>query len=859
MSNPMPHATTQRLYSLGIVIGLAIAYALLALSVLSFTLANGNVTLLWLPGGIGLAALLIGGIRLWPAIFIGATTAGLMMHDALWVSLLIAVGNSLESIFAARLLAKLKNFKSDLNKPRDFLLLALAAFICCWFSAIIGPLTLYSAGVLTKNALVHNCLSWWQADCLGIILGTPLVLIWQQKPANWLMADRLLETICLFFSTFLVGQIDFLDWLTETFKPLAMGYWLYLFVAWAALRYGRHGVTLIVAMVAIQAFIGAKLGKGFFAHDMANTGLENFWFYILILSTVGLFLATTLKARKLAEIRLRLADSLFHSTSEALLIANADNDIIAVNPAFTQITGYAAEEVLGKNPRILSSGKHNPEFYQNLWHQLDTQGHWQGEILNRNKNGEIFVEWMVINCIYDEHGKVVQRAALFSDITEKKKSEELIWQQANFDPLTQLPNRRLFGDRLQQEIRKTQRDQQLLGLLFLDLDRFKEVNDTLGHRVGDSLLIESAQRIKACVRKTDTVARLGGDEFTVIVTELNAIADLERITSNILITLSQPFKFNNDLVYISASIGIAIYPSDTLDGDELIRYADQAMYAAKNKGRNGFSYFTPEMQANVRKRLETSNDLYQALAKNEFQLYYQPIIDLNNGHILKAEALIRWFHPKRGLVYPVDFIHLAEENGLIKDIGDWVFQQAIDQVKIWRENYQADFQISINKSPLQFHKDNTLDKWLNALKLQQLSGQCLVIEITEGLLLDADDKIYEKLLQYSKAGIQVAIDDFGTGYSSLAYLKKFDIDYLKIDQSFVRNLAQDTNDKALSEAIVIMAHTLGLKVIAEGVETEQQLDLLKQIGCDYAQGYFFARPLSADLMTKLLANRHRQI
>ncbi|MEO8418930.1 MAG: EAL domain-containing protein, partial [Methylophilaceae bacterium] len=442
------------------------------------------------------------------------------------------------------------------------------------------------------------------------------------------------------------------------------------------------------------------------------------------------------------------------------------------------------------------------------------------------------------------------------DITQKKQSEDLIWNQANFDPLTSLPNRRMFHDRLEQAMKKAQRANLKTALLYIDLDKFKEVNDTLGHNMGDTLLKEAAQRISGCVRATDTVARMGGDEFTVILAELDDTGSIGRISENILQSLAQPFLLGSETAYISASIGITLYPDDATDINELLMHADQAMYAAKNAGRNRYSYFMPPMQDAVQARLRLTNELRGALSANQFMLHYQPIVDLATGQIIKAEALIRWQHPELGTVSPAQFIPLAEETGLIVEIGDWVFKEAARQLKYWRTLYNINLQLSVNVSPVQLikHVDGSYQAWFSYLQSLGLSGQSMVIEITEGLLLGASDTT-DKLLEFRDAGIQVAIDDFGTGYSSLSYLKKFDIDYLKIDQSFVRDLATDPNDMALSEAIIVMAHKLGLKVIAEGVETEEQRRLLASAGCDYAQGYLFSRPLPAAMFELLLGKQ----
>jgi diguanylate cyclase (GGDEF)-like protein/PAS domain S-box-containing protein len=552
---------------------------------------------------------------------------------------------------------------------------------------------------------------------------------------------------------------------------------------------------------------------------------------------------------------LRLAASIYQNTSEAMMITDEENRIVAINPAFTVVTGYTAQEVIGKDPGFLGSGTHDQEFFTNLWLSLNTTGQWCGEIWNRRKNGEEFVEWLTIDSIYDSQGKVYRRVSLFSDITERKKSDALILKQANYDTLTQLPNRRLFNDRLEQGIKVAHREQLHMALLFIDLDRFKEVNDTLGHHMGDELLIEAAQRIKSSVRESDTVARLGGDEFTVILNELHDLSPIGTISQKIIESLSEPFRLRDERVFVSASIGVTVYPEDAMEAGELLKNADQAMFAAKQNGRNRVNYFTKSMQEVAQQRMRLIRDIHQALAENQFSVHYQPIVALANGHIHKAEALLRWKHPEHGYISPAVFIPVAEETGAIHEIGNLVFTEAVDRIQAWRTAYDSDFQVSINKSPVQFLVEGMeKDEWLEYLQQHDVSPRGVVIELTEGVLLKANANSHERLHRLRQAGIQVAIDDFGTGYSSLAYLKRFEIDYLKLDKSFVCNLETDASDRALSEAIVVMAHKLGIRVIAEGVETEAQHAILKKIGCDYAQGYLFAKPMPAEELELLLQN-----
>jgi diguanylate cyclase (GGDEF)-like protein/PAS domain S-box-containing protein len=557
--------------------------------------------------------------------------------------------------------------------------------------------------------------------------------------------------------------------------------------------------------------------------------------------------------RKRAEEQMQLASLVYNTSSEAMMVTDLEGVIITVNPAFTQVTGYRAEEVVGQTPRVLRSGRHDQAFYQAMWRELILTGQWQGEIWDRRKNGEIYPKWVVINTASGGDGAPLRRVALFSDITEKKNSEQVIWQQANFDALTGLPNRQMFSDRLEQEVKKAHRADLRMALLFLDLDRFKEVNDTLGHDMGDLLLKEAARRLTTCVRESDTVARLGGDEFTVVLGELDDPASAERVAQAILRELARPFHLGAEDVYVTASIGVTFYPEDAGDMDALLKHADQAMYAAKSQGRNRYSYFTASMQELAQARMRLTNDLRGALTGQQLRVFYQPIVELTSGAVHKAEALIRWQHPSRGLVSPAEFIPVAEDTGMIVAIGDWVFYEVVRQVEKWRALYCEQFQISVNKSPVQFRSEGSSHApWVEHLDRVGLPGQAIVVEITEGLLMEASGIVSDHLLGFRDAGVQVSLDDFGTGYSSLSYLKKFDIDYLKIDQSFVRNLSADSEDMALCEGIIVIAHKLGIKVIAEGVETTAQRDLLAQAGCDYAQGYLYSRPVPAEAFEQLL-------
>ena len=442
---------------------------------------------------------------------------------------------------------------------------------------------------------------------------------------------------------------------------------------------------------------------------------------------------------------------------------------------------------------------------------------------------------------------------LYSTRKSLRASEEKIRQQANIDSLTGLNNRRCMYDILSADIDKPMEDGNNFALLFMDLDEFKDVNDTLGHSIGDELLKNVAKRLQNCVRSIDTVGRLGGDEFIIILREVDQQNIIEQLAKRICQSLSSEFKIQEHMISVSTSIGITRFPQDATTADGLLVNADQAMYARKNNGRNGYSFFNDEMREAMIQRNKTIQDLKTATFENQLELHYQPILDLNTGEIIKAEALVRWIHPERGLISPKSFIQLAEESGQINEIGEWIFRQAAKQIAKWRTKYSTTLQVSINTSPIQYRNNGiNIESWCAYLEQLNLSGQAIVLEITEGLLMESSSAVKEKLWSLRDAGFEVAIDDFGTGYSSLSYLKKFDIDYLKIDQSFVSNLTADSEDSALCEAISVMAHKLGCKVVAEGIETEEQSQVLQEAGCDYGQGYLFSRPVPAEQFTGLL-------
>ncbi|WP_255501277.1 bifunctional diguanylate cyclase/phosphodiesterase [Mitsuaria sp. WAJ17] len=566
-------------------------------------------------------------------------------------------------------------------------------------------------------------------------------------------------------------------------------------------------------------------------------------------------------ARKRSETQLRETDAVWklalESTGDGVWDWRIDEGIETFSPRYLQMYGYDPEEIAER-----------PESFDNLTHPDDVPGmerdrleHFEGrtpayvnEHRVRCKDGSwkwVLSRGMVI--ARDDLGRPLRMVGTHTDITARKEAEVLIWQQANFDPLTGLPNRRMLRDRLERAIRRAREQGTQLAVLFIDLDHFKEVNDTLGHGKGDQLLQQAAQRIRDSVRPADVVARMGGDEFTVLLSPVSGHEEIESIVQLLIERVASPFRLEGERAFVSASVGISLFPDDGEHIEALFKHADQALYVAKDAGRNRYAYFTPALQRAALNRMRLGNDLRDALAAEHLQVVYQPIVDLRRGHVCKAEALVRWHHPERGTVSPAEFIPIAESSGLILEIGEWVFRQAVRDVQRWRAEIDEQFQVSVNKSPVQFHSESGMHtRWLRQVVEAGLPGDAVSLEITEGLLLKGGDSASQQLMALRRAGFSVALDDFGTGYSSLSYLQHYEIDCIKIDRAFVHELEPGSKALALCKAIITMAHELGMSVVAEGVETALQRDLLVGIDCDLGQGFFFARPMPAQALEELL-------
>jgi len=549
--------------------------------------------------------------------------------------------------------------------------------------------------------------------------------------------------------------------------------------------------------------------------------------------------------------QLRLAARVFESTAEAIVITDAGERIVAVNSAFTELTGYSEEEVRGREPSVLQSGRHDNRFYDEMWGSLNRTGRWRGELWNRSKDGEVRPYLTTITALRDERGAVLNYVGVMRDISSIKQSQQQLEYLANYDALTGLGNRNLFYTRLSIGIERAARHHRGLAVVFIDLDNFKIINDTLGHDVGDVLLSEAARRLKACVRQEDTVCRLGGDEFTVYVEDFNDPESLVGTAQRLAQTISEPYHISNQDIFVTASVGISVYPNDGTTMSELIKNADTAMYKVKEQGKNGFQFFREDMNARAFERLVFVTGLRRALERQEFRVVYQPQIDLAGGNACGAECLLRWDHPDMGEVSPGAFIPVAEETGLIVPIGEWVFAQVCRQLRDWG-GLPSPGRISVNVSARQFRQPELIDVIQRTVRETGVNPTALGIEITESALMDDPEAAAATLLRLKEMGLTISIDDFGTGYSSLSYLKRFPIDSLKIDRGFVRDIATDPDDAAIVTAIITMAQSLKIDVIAEGVETEEQLNFLRNRGCDAAQGYYFSRPVPAEQVRQWL-------
>lgn len=549
--------------------------------------------------------------------------------------------------------------------------------------------------------------------------------------------------------------------------------------------------------------------------------------------------------------KLNLASKVFESTNEAIIVMDTNSIIVDVNSTFEQITGYTKNEVLGKNSNLMKSGVHDEDFYKQMWKELKTNGKWQGEVWDKRKNGFLYPKLLSLSSIQDEKGNVTHYVGIFSDISNIKQNEQRLEKLALYDNLTQLPNRTLFSERLRQAIVQSKQDSTYFALFFLDLDRFKYVNDTFGHKAGDILLQEFAERLKKCLRESDTISRLGGDEFTIIIHNMKTTKVLPKIAQKIINTFKQPFILEGKETYLSTSIGITVYPIDSEDMEELLKNADTAMYHAKENGKNRYEFFSQTILQKSKERLFLENKLHNAIKNEEFFLVYQPRIHIDTSELVCVEVLIRWRNDNK-IYYPDQFLPIAEDIGLIQKIGEWVFQTSCEQLQYWRRLGFNSFGIAINCSGNQLKQIKFKEMVLIDIANYDLIPSDVELELIETAIIEQADELLDILFDLQKTGVRISLDDFGIGYTSLGFLKKFPINSVKIDKSFISELISNNDSQAIVNAIVAMAKNLKIDIVAEGVETIEQKNYLQKINCNFAQGYFYSKPLIAEDFTKYL-------
>ena len=805
---------------------------------------------------------------------------------------LFSIANFLEALVAAvslrYLLASPIKFEQISEMLRFFLVVLVSgSFAACVASAV----TFFEAPELSYWSFWR---AWFLSDTIGLLIVTPLIILGFQAGLSWLKSvkfNRTLEALGLALCLFIVSYyaLGAEAGVTDNFPALL--YAPLPFLLWAAIRFNHIGVHLAILVITIFSVSTAANGLGPFTSSSPIENVLSVQFYLIATAVPIMLLSAVLsqhrltvqeknnaieeKDKRAAELvianeekdkraaglviankELSIAATVFE-TQEGMMVTDASTVIIRVNRAFTHITGYSAEDAVGQTPRLLSSGMQSKKFYATMWDSINSTGMWKGEILNRRKNGEVYPEYLYITAVKNAEGIVTNYVASRTDITSSKSASDEIERLYSIDLLTELPNRRLFLDRLKQALAISAHSGRRGALLFLDLDKFKNLNDTQGHNVGDLLLQHVAKRLTACLREGDTVSRFGGDEFVVLLENLSehaieAATQTKDIAKKISRSLNQAYQLDAHSCFNSASIGATLFIGHELMPEELLKQADIAMYQSKVQGGNTLRFFDQMMQEAITARVDLEYELREAIEQQQFQLHYQMQVD-RTGQAIGAEALIRWQHPERGMLSPQYFIPSAEDIGLILPLGQWVLDTACAQLKTWQQSpLTSDIVLAVNVSAKQLHKVDFVEQVLATVQRHGTNPARLKLELTESMLLDNINGIIAKMNALNKIGIHFALDDFGTGYSSLQYLKMLPLKQLKIDQSFVRDIATDSSDRKIVRTIITMASSLGIDVIAEGVETAEQRRFLLDSGCLHYQGYLFSKPVPIEGVEAIL-------
>jgi diguanylate cyclase (GGDEF)-like protein/PAS domain S-box-containing protein len=840
----MPTVTVSRLL---VIAPLALVYFLAAKLGLMLAYVNTSTTAVWPAAGIALAALLVLGYGVWPGIFLGALLANATL-SSIPASVMIACGNTAEALLAAYLINRFAKGHEAFDRPLTiFRFAALGGLVAPAIGATIGTTSL---AVTDDYRAVW--FTWWLGDGAGTLIVAPLLLLWVEDWRCRLRREQLLEFFILLLSLIVIGLAVF-----ERLSPIGLHnypaqYLVIPVVVWVAFRYGRReAVTATVILCGISIW-GTLHGFGAFAGYPPNASLLLLDGFMATVTMIVLILGAAVAERRRVEQSLRESEErhrlIAQTAADAIITVDKDCRIATINAATERIFGYRSDELVGKHWTILIP-EHLREHTESIGRQLPAPT----ELAGLHKDGtEIPLEASFGQFNHGENGFFT---AVMRDITERKRAEDTIRHLAQHDPLTGLPNRMLCCDRIDQAIAQARRSKQQVALLFLDLDHFKLINDSLGHHIGDRLLRLVARRLQNSVREGDSVARLGGDEFVICVPSIASANDALAIAGKLLQGLREPFLLDERELHVSGSIGVGLYPSDGTNAETLMRAADSAMYHAKENDRDNYQFFTPSLKRTAERWIFIANRLHKALDRREFMLNYQPQVELTSGRVIGVEALLRWHAPGLGDIPPSEFVKVAEQTGAIVLVGEWVLREACAQLKRWRESGTAEMRVAVNMSPQQLRQPGLVDLIARILDDAALPAALLEIEITEGILVTNSTANLTILKQLADLGVSLAIDDFGTGYSSLAYLKRFPIHCLKIDQSFVDGIGRDTNDPAIVTAVIALAHSLGLKTVGEGVERLDQVDFLRAHGCDSAQGLYYCAPTSAEALHALFDKR----
>jgi diguanylate cyclase (GGDEF)-like protein/PAS domain S-box-containing protein len=866
---------------------------------LMLAFVTSSTTAVWPCTGIALAAFLMLGYRAWPGILLGAFLVNVTTSGSVTTSIGISLGNTAEGLLGAYLVGRFAHGRNAFDRAQDiFKFTVLAGMVSTATSATMGVTSLSLGGFSEWTNFAPIWLTWWVGDAVGSLIVTPFLILWSTRPRSSWKRHQIIEVTALFLIQFLVAQIVFGGLLPIQAKNYPLGFLSIPILIWAAFRFGQREASTALIILSGTGVWGTLRGYGPFVMKTPNESLLLLQTYIGVLNITILSLSAVVsehrralkdlqKSREELEQRVasrtedllnanrvmeaeiaerkrveeNLAESKNHlrmiidSEPDCLKLITADGTILDMNPAgLAMIEADSKEQVIGKCIYQLVSPE-NQSAFMSLNERVFSG---ESETLEFEIVGlKGTHRWLETHAVpfRNTKGEIIAHMSNTRDITERKQTEERLSYLANYDLLTGLPNRILLFDRLEQAIPRVRWQKRLVAVLFLDLDNFKQINDTLGHNTGDLLLKAVGERLTRFVRQGDTVARLGGDEFVLVLADLAKAEDVPQIAQKILDGLSKPFDLEGVEIFTGASIGITLDPTDGEDPETLLKNADAAMYKAKEQGRNHYQFYSSSMNIKILERLSIETDLHHALEREEFLLHYQPQVDLHSGQIIGMEALIRWNKSGSEMISPAKFIPVAEETGLILPIGEWVLRVACAQCNAWTEEGLSPVFMAVNLSARQFQQQNVVEMVNRILNETGLKPNYLELELTESILMKREDVTNKTLHKLNAMGVRLSIDDFGTGYSSLSYLKRFPIDKLKIDQSFIQDVVSDPDNAAIVAAIITLGHSLGLKVIAEAVETREQLEFLRSIECDEMQGYLFSRPLTSDQATKVLLER----